>query len=661
MESEHKLSDSLPSREGAKVQSGVAETTEKRVAVDLRESLGPTPADIERDPAYTAVANQDSEIADLREQLARQQALRRDLERELAESRSRQRELERRLNGVTRTFTYRLGETLVAGRSIKGLLAMPGRFWRMWTDWLEKRRMDRLRPEFGQTPFAEQLSFVGEILDVHQADGLAAARKAAAALPASRPREKARALVELAHVALGEDQAASLELAGDAARLNAAEPRLKALAFRLFDQGEVSAAAQILEAGRDLEFHPGDLPRRQSLAAYTAWRSGVALGPARAGAPRTGGVLVVDALSGPRPDHARRRAEAVAADYAARGLPVVLAGGSTEIPGVRPLALRTPLAAPAALDLLADERAAALKAAIAAEDIGLVHASGDLVSAIAAARAARATGARFVLDIDRLPALRRQRGPAWDGSEGFRICSQVLKDVAGAADLLVARSPALARAVAEITGKAPDVVLADAPMAGRTPTRLPALTGLDPTDKIVLLPRLSEAEPRSLAVVEAIAEVARAFPTVRLVPVGAGRDFGPLRQRAHDLGVKDRLIAADAGRGAIEDLVARAHVLLLDDADTGLSGLFSPPSIAEARHLGAPIVAIAGTWAEGLLDKRDAWLADPNNPSDLALQIASALRAEGASPKLKRARERGEEEVERSRAAFGEGLARLGF
>ena len=105
MESEHKLSDSLPSREGAKVQSGVAETTKKRVAVDLRESLGPTPADIERDPAYTAVANQDSEIADLREQLARQQALRRDLERELAESRSRQRELERRLNGVTRTIT----------------------------------------------------------------------------------------------------------------------------------------------------------------------------------------------------------------------------------------------------------------------------------------------------------------------------------------------------------------------------------------------------------------------------------------------------------------------------------------------------------------------------------------------------------------------------
>lgn len=649
-------------RERGKVQLGVAETTKKLVELDLRESLGPTPPDIESPSGYSGVASQDSEIAGLREQLARQQALRRDLERELAESRSRQRELERRLNGIERTFKYRLGETLVAARSFKGMLAMPGRFWRMWSDWLEKKRLDRMRPDAGpETRFAEQLCFVGDLIDVHRAEGLAAARLAGAALPNARPREKARALVELAHEALGDAPGPAVEVAIEAAALNPAEPRLKALAFRLFDLGQVTAAARVLAAGRDLEFHPGDLPRRQSIGAFSAWRKGVDLGKPHTGPARSGGVLLVEGLGEAR-GGPRRRTGALAADYGARGLDVCMAlsGLATAPQDVRVCTLPPPLASLHALDVLAEERAAALESLIAAEDIGLIHAGSDLVSALAAAKAARRTGCRLVLDIDALAAIRRQRGPAWDASEGFDICTSLLREAFTAADLIIARTPALGQAMARLTGRAPDLVLPDLATPARG-ARAHAIPGLEPTDQVILLPRFSEAEPRSLAVVEALAEVARTVPKVRLVPVGAGRDLGPLRQRAHDLGVKDRLIVAEAARLPIEDLVARAQVLLFDDAETGVSGLAAPVGLAEARKLGVPVVAVNGSWAEGLISDRDAWLVDPRTPGQLAEHLAAALRAGSSSPKLKRAAERGEEDAVAHREALGQSLSRLGF
>lgn len=638
------------------------EISEKLARVNLKDRLEPATNGFGTDPTYSDASNSDSEIASLRERLARQQAMRRDLERELAESRSRQRDLERRLNGIQRTFTYRLGEALVAGRSIRGMFAMPGRFWKMWTDWLEKRRLDRLRPSNGsESRFAEHLIYVNDLLDVYQADGLTAACRAAAALPDVDGRRKARALVELAHVVLCDDLPAAVELAIRAASLSSGEHRLKAFAFSLFDRGEISAAARVLAAGADLEFHPGDLPRRQAISAFVNWSSGVELGEMRAKREGSGGVLLVDALVESRIG-LRRRAETLAAEYGRRGLTVSLATphSTTALEGVRALLLPATLASVHALDLLVQERAAALEALIASEDIGLLHAGADLVSMLAAAKAARETGCHLVLDIDALAAIRRQRGPAWDQSEGFRICSWLLTQAVAGADLLIARTPALGRALKQLTGRTPDAVLPDLarPTASARPYSIP---GVAPNDEVVLLPRFSQAEPRLLTVVDAVAQVARSIPNVRLVPIGAGRDLGPLRQRAHDLGIKDRLIVAERARGAIEDLVARAQVLLLDDADTGLSGLSSPVGLAEARQLGVPVVAFTDAWAEDLIGERDAWLADAREPGQLAEHLASALRAGRSSPKLKRAKERGDEEAAAHQANFGSQLARLGF
>jgi len=164
--------------------------------------------------------------------------------------------LEYRVINAHRTLAHGLGLALIEARSLKGLLAFPGKVRRLRMKQRAKRR-ERVPNSFTDD-VAAILRLVDPAFARAAADGVDAAIDWVK-MQKAEPGAKARALAELAHWSLAADPAKAGRIGEDAASINPGEQRLFALAVRLREKGLVLAPASLCAAIRDHQ--PLSLPQ----------------------------------------------------------------------------------------------------------------------------------------------------------------------------------------------------------------------------------------------------------------------------------------------------------------------------------------------------------------------------------------------------------------
>ncbi|QLC23668.1 glycosyltransferase [Parasphingopyxis algicola] len=181
-------------------------------------------------------------------QLAAERAARETAERKILALKTEKRILEYRVINAHRTLAHGLGRALIEARSLKGLLALPGKIRRLRAKQKAKRR-ERVPNSFAED-VAAHLHLVDPVLDRAAAEGAEAAAEWAGSRRDSAGA-KARALAELAHWTLDRDPALAARLGRQAADLDPGDQRLLALAVRLREAGRVAAPGPLCLRIRD--------------------------------------------------------------------------------------------------------------------------------------------------------------------------------------------------------------------------------------------------------------------------------------------------------------------------------------------------------------------------------------------------------------------------
>ena len=183
----------------------------------------------------------------LESQLTAERTAREAADREILALRTEKQALEYRVINANRTLAYGLGRALIEARSLRGLMALPGKLRRLRSKQRVKRR-ERVPNSFDDD-ISKRLKLVEPALEKAAADG---ARSASDWVVAERegPAATARALCEIAHWVLPDD----LDMAGDiaiqAATVDPTEARLFSLAQRLREAGCVKVPASLCDTIR---------------------------------------------------------------------------------------------------------------------------------------------------------------------------------------------------------------------------------------------------------------------------------------------------------------------------------------------------------------------------------------------------------------------------
>ena len=139
-------------------------------------------------------------------------------------------------------------------------------------------------------------------------------------------------------------------------------------------------------------------------------------------------------------------------------------------------------------------------------------------------------------------------------------------------------------------------------------------------------------EPKALHVmIEAVSKLAETTPNVRLALVGDGPLKDDLVRCASDLGVSERVLFAGV-RMDVPAVLAALDVFAMSSNREGL-----PVVLLEAMAAGKPIVATkVGGIPEVVADHKEALLAAPNNPSELAAAMGELIADRGLREQLGR-------------------------
>ena len=202
------------------------------------------------DPAEARAEALEIESAVLRDEIERQKAARRALEFEALELRRAARESQEQLRRLKATISFRIGSAMVeAAQSLPGALRLPRNLYGVFraSRELKQRRLRARQPGDAPVPVA-----AGHAEALH--DCAALAEIAGVEVAAGQFRAKilprpvlARILAEIAKTAPPESHVAIAALAAEALALNPLEDAAKWLAFTLFDRGQPSAAARLLD------------------------------------------------------------------------------------------------------------------------------------------------------------------------------------------------------------------------------------------------------------------------------------------------------------------------------------------------------------------------------------------------------------------------------
>lgn len=434
-----------------------------------------------------------------------EQAAREAAERQVLALTTEKRLLEYRVINAHRTLAHGLGRALIEARSLKGLLALPGRIRRLSMKQRAKRR-ERVPNSFTDD-VASILRLVDPAFERAAAEGLDAAIDWVRAQKAE-PAAKARALAELAHATLDEAPEKAARIGEDAARKYPGEQRLFALAVRLREKGLVLAPARLCAAIRGRQ--PLSQPQTRlcdlmtedaALLERGRWGESLAHGPGNTG---EGGLAII---CPPR--------------WAA--LPRVLKAREDARKAGATVSIVAPADKP--------DFAAFSTVHIFADSIGM---------ASAMVADARAAGCRIILDIASPPAsMLRSSGSEREAVDGIR-----LKGLAAHADILIARSAALATRLAALdidclaagdTGGATGAV-DDEMMAAAL-----AEYGVGPVSRTVGCFATLDEDPGLAFCLEAFAALAGAGEAGQLLVFGKGSHRTHLAGKAEALKLADRV------------------------------------------------------------------------------------------------------------------------
>jgi glycosyltransferase involved in cell wall biosynthesis len=144
--------------------------------------------------------------------------------------------------------------------------------------------------------------------------------------------------------------------------------------------------------------------------------------------------------------------------------------------------------------------------------------------------------------------------------------------------------------------------------------------GIRPGQMVIgAVSRLTE-EKRPLLWVEAAAEVARRRPDAAFLVLGEGPLMGEVRERAHRLGIAERLFLPGV-EPRVSLAISRMDVFMLTSRIEGL-----PNVLIEAQALGVPVVTTrVGGAADTLDEGRTGWSVASDDPASLAERVLWVL------------------------------------
>ena len=596
--------------------------------------------------AEEAVRALHSDLDDaLREKADRHQAVR-ALDREVIQLRAMLAEAERQMGNIRQTFIYRIGETIVSARTLKGLRQLPRRLLALRKAYLEKRGL-LSPPVHARMGYSDRLRYVEEALGLLAAQGVESAIAFVRSAPGQDSEDKARALLEIAHSVWRQDPAQAASLAVEAGAVNQFDPRLRSLVLSLFDHGEVDAPALMLSTlSETLTATPADRARRETILAYERQLASPLKFPAKL-MSAIGPPCVAVVASRSLPHHMQAdtyRAQAVIDAAREAGLTSFLvtqpgylypASGNGE-PAARLFnathVIRMPQVddPPGVFDRYIPAVGGLLAREFVARGVTRVHAVSELSLAAAACWAARAAGASFTLDVGESPTIGGHIDDGWTGRERFRSSSALFAEMVRTADRCIVRSKAVDSAFAEL-GASLDAELID----DVAPDQIGTASDIDEIrSQLGLANQRVVGVYESLDMDEGLSDLLDALPAIRaaapdtvLVYIGAGHGAETLRQRAASRGLIDEVrIAPDVARRRIADGLGLFDVAVFPKRRRSPLGVAAPFELQAALAMGVPVVAVNTTWArEWVIDGVTGLLVEAGDSEALARAITDLL------------------------------------
>ncbi len=169
-------------------------------------------------------------------------------DREILALKTEKQALEYRVINANRTLAYGLGRALIEARSVKGLFQLPGKIRRLRSKQRAKRR-ERVPNSFDED-ISARLRLVEPALEQAIENGANAAADWVTAEQADSGQQ-ARALAEIAHWAVDSDADVAGAIGLKAAAADPSETRLFSLAQRLRETGAAQVPAALCGAMRD--------------------------------------------------------------------------------------------------------------------------------------------------------------------------------------------------------------------------------------------------------------------------------------------------------------------------------------------------------------------------------------------------------------------------
>lgn len=506
--------------------------------------------------------------------LEEERAARDAAERQLLALTAEKRLLEHRVINARRTLAYGLGRAFIEARSVKGILALPGRIRQLRVKQKAKRR-ERVPNSFADNP-AALLKLVDPALERAADDGAEAAAEWVVAQDAG-PEIKARALCEVAHRALDNDAALAARIGLDAAAFSAADHRFFALAVRLYEAGLVAAPAQLCAQFRD----------SLTLSDAQLWTC----------------VSIED--------------DAALLERGAWELPAMTETGGADRSG---LAI---LCSPrwAALPQVAQARVAAASAGLSVSvieasadadfaDFAIAHIFADsLETACSVAADARAAGCRVIVDLANPPASML----AMPESERAKAEAIRLTGLGAGCAAIVTRSGSMARRLTDLgidyhvasdAGVAPEPCV-DQEAIGAAMTEFGARSGVTTIGCIATL----DDDPGLLKCLDSFAALAAEDENAQLIVIGRGPGSGRLAREARRFSAEDRVhFTGNPPPQRWPALVAGLDLAMFPRLQEEPLGSEIPALMLTALVLQRPVLATEAAW-----NAQSAWTADPQS------------------------------------------------
>lgn len=253
------------------------------------------------------------------------------------------------------------------------------------------------------------------------------------------------------------------------------------------------------------------------------------------------------------------------------------------------------------------------------EGIDLIHAHGQDASILAAAARA-ATPVRLAITrhvLDEPVDTWRQWARARTALRAFRRADAAVA-VSGAAADRLAQLTDLPRPSVRVIRNGIDVAGFAGRCAEEARADLVRLLGIDPADRLVLVPAVLRAGKGHSVLLSALPMLRWLVPGVRVLFAGGGEEEELLRAEAAPHGPA---VVFLGNRTDIPELLAACDVVVLPSFSEAL-----PTALMEAAAAGRPVVATAvGGTTEVVIDGRTGLLVPPGDGSALTTAIAELL------------------------------------